>query len=105
VDAVGDVYIMKQIIHDWDDARALKVLTNCRRAMKVGTKLLLVESVIPDGPEPAHAKLLDLEVLVALGGRERTEAEYRGLLAKADLRMTRTLETRVGIQILESVAQ
>lgn len=100
----GDVYIMKQIIHDWDDEKALAVLLSVRRAMTPGTKLLLVETVIPSGREPAHAKLLDLEVLVALGGKERTEQEYRNLYAVAGLKLTRVLPTAAGIQIVEGVA-
>jgi hypothetical protein len=101
--AGGDVYVMKQIIHDWDDERSLAILGNCRKAMKPSARLLLVESVIPSGPEPAHAKLLDIEVLVALGGKERTERQYSELLAAAGLEMRRVLTTSAGIQIIESV--
>jgi hypothetical protein len=99
----GDTYILKQIIHDWDDDPALKILNNCRRAMAPGARLLLIEAAIPPGNEPSHAKLLDLEVLVALGGKERTEAQYRELYSSAGLRLTRNVTTAVGLQILEGV--
>jgi hypothetical protein len=100
----GDVYIMKQIIHDWDDDKASRLLRNCRRAMPAASKLLLIETVVPAGQEPAHAKLLDLEVLIALGGKERTEEQYRMLLTRADFNLTGIIQTDAGIQIVESVA-
>jgi hypothetical protein len=100
----GDVYLMKQIIHDWDDERATKVLRNCRLAMKPHARLLLVENVVPPGNGPAHAKLLDLEVLLALGGQERTEKEYRELYAATGFRLTRVISTEAGIQLIEGVA-
>jgi SAM-dependent methyltransferase len=77
----GDAYILKSVIHDWDDDRALKILQNCHRAMAENGKLLLVEWVIPPGNEPFRGKLLDLHMLVVASGCERTEAEYRALFA------------------------
>lgn len=99
----GDVYLMKQIIHDWNDERALTVLRKCHAAMPDNATLLLAETVIPEGNEPAHAKLLDLEVLVALGGRERTEAGYRKLYADAGFRLARIIPTQGGIDLVEGV--
>ncbi len=77
----GDVYVLAQILHDWDDERATRILRACRTAMPDGARLLVLEQVVPDdgGPHPAH--LLDLHMLVLLGGRERTEADWRRLLA------------------------
>jgi C-methyltransferase len=85
----GDIYIMKHIIHDWDDARATRFITNCAAALDPGGKLLLVESVLTPPDVPHFSKLLDLEMLImSLGGRERTEEEYRHLYTAAGLSMT-----------------
>lgn len=77
----ADVYVMAQILHDWDDEQSLTILRNCRRAMTQDGRLLLLEQVMPDGDAPSYAKLLDLMMLVLLGGKERTESEWRALLA------------------------
>ncbi|MGW3995041.1 methyltransferase [Amycolatopsis sp. NPDC004772] len=77
----GDVYLLAQILHDWDDTEATRILRSCRAAMPADGRLLVLEQVIPEdgGPHPGH--LLDLHMLVLLGGRERTEAAWRRLLA------------------------
>jgi len=77
----ADVYVMAQVLHDWDDARSLAILRNCRRSIARDGRLLLLEQVMPDGDTPSYAKLLDLIMLVLLGGKERTESEWRALLA------------------------
>jgi hypothetical protein len=98
----GDACLMKHIIHDWSDDHALKILKNCRRALPADGRLLLVEMVIPPGNEPHFGKLLDLEMLVMTqGGRERTETEYRSLLAKAGFQLTRIVPTRSPACIIE----
>jgi hypothetical protein len=99
----GDVYLMASIIHDWDDDRAIAILKNCRRAMSDSAKLLLVEMVIPPGDVPFFGKLLDLMMLVNFGGRERTEAEYKDLLAAAGLRLTKIMPTRTPSSLIEAV--
>ncbi len=76
----ADVYVLAQILHDWDDAQALTILRNCRRAIAQDGRLLLLEQVMPDGDAPSYAKLLDLIMLVLLGGKERTAGEWRVLL-------------------------
>jgi len=81
----GEAYVLKWIIHDWDDEKAVTILRNCRRAMPQQAKLLLIEAVIPPGNTPSFHKFMDLNMLVMTGGRERTEDEYRALLAAADL--------------------
>src|SRR5262249_653417 len=75
----GDVYILRHIIHDWDEEKCLTILGNCHRAMLPKSKLLVIESVIPPGNEPFHGKFLDLVMLLIPGGKERTENEYRSL--------------------------
>ena len=76
----ADAYIMRHIIHDWNDEQSLTILQNVRKVIRDDGRLLLVESVIPPGNEPSFGKLLDLTMMVLPGGKERTEAEYRTLL-------------------------
>jgi O-methyltransferase domain/Dimerisation domain len=84
----GDLYILRQIIHDWDDDRALAILRNCRAAMTETAKVLLIERAIaPHHREAMRVLHLDLEMLVNVGGMERTDAEYRSLLEKAGFRL------------------
>lgn len=98
----GDVYLLKKVIHDWDDERALTILRACRRAMSNGAKLLLIEPVVPPGNGPAFAKLLDLFMLVWPGGQERTEAEHRALLASAGLAVNRIVPTASPVSVIEA---
>ncbi|MDQ3818582.1 MAG: acetylserotonin O-methyltransferase [Acidobacteriota bacterium] len=97
----GDAYIMKLIIHDWDEERAVKILKNCHSAMEDGGRLLLVETVVPEGNEPSLSKMMDLQMLVMTGGRERTEAEYRELFAAAGFKLTRVIPTESPLSIVE----
>lgn len=97
----GDRYLLSYIIHDWDDERAIAILKSCRRAMKPDAKVLLIEEIIPPGDQPSFGKLADLQMLVAAGGQERTEDEYRVLCAAAGLRLTRVIPTRVARSIIE----
>jgi SAM-dependent methyltransferase len=100
----GDVYLLKNVIHDWDDEKAIAILRNCRRAMGQKGKLLVIERIILPGNEPAFGKLLDLEMLVMTsGGRERTEAEFRELLKTAGFQLTKIIPTPEDVGILESV--
>ena len=88
----GDVYILRNIIHDWEDDQAVGILTNCRRAMAEGARLLLVERYIADDPrETLPALHADLEMLVNVGGRERTTDEYATLLTRSGLRLAQTI--------------
>ncbi len=85
----GDAYILRQIIHDWDDAQATAILANVRRAMQGRGKVLVVERTIaPDYRQALPVLHLDVQMLVLLGGGERTEAEYGALFAAADLRLS-----------------
>lgn len=99
----ADAHVLKWIIHDWDDERALAILRNCRRALADGGRLLLVESVVPEGNDPSFSKQMDLQMLVMTGGRERTAAEYRALLARAGFEMTGVIPTRSPVSIVEAV--
>ncbi len=103
VPAGADAYIMKHIIHDWDDERALQILKNIRRVMKADGRVLLVEAVITDGGERDFGKLLDIEMLVSPGGKERTAGEYKELFAQAGLRLTRIVPTNSPYSVIEAV--
>lgn len=98
----GDVYLLRHIIHDWYDEQATQILHNCRRAMHEGAKLLVVESVILPGNEPAVGKMLDLAMMVLPGGMERTEVQYRELLAAAGLRLERVVPTSADVSVIEA---
>jgi len=93
----GDAYLMRHIIHDWNDDQCRQILGNCRQAMGSQARLLIVESVIPPGNEPFMGKFLDLTMLVIPGGKERTEAEYRTLFESAGFRLTRIVPTAAGL--------
>ena len=90
----GSFYVLAQILHDWDDDHCVKILRNCREAMLPGAKLLIIEQVIPPRNEPSLGKWLDLHMLVLVGGRERTEAEYASLLRAGDLKLDRVIPHR-----------
>lgn len=100
----GDAYMMKFIIHDWDDEQSIKILRNCRRAMKPGAKLLVIDLVLPSGNESHLGKLLDLNMLVMTGGRERTEEEFRNLYQRAGFSLTRIVKTESPFCIIEGEA-
>jgi len=96
--AGGDAYVLSWILHDWDDQSAVRILANCRAAMREGGRLLVIEMIVPSGEEaPASrdldrlVKASDLEMLAIVGGRERTAAEYRELYANAGFKLTRIL--------------
>lgn len=78
----ADVYVLSQILHDWNDERAGAILGNCRHRLSANDRLLLVEVIVPEGPEPDFGKLFDLHMLVLVGGKERTEREWRALLSE-----------------------
>jgi ubiquinone/menaquinone biosynthesis C-methylase UbiE len=97
----GDAYIVKWIIHDWDDEQSVSILKNCHRAMAENGRLLLVEAVVPDGSEPHFSKYMDLNMLIMTGGRERTEDEYRTLLEASGFKLTRIVPTKSPMSIIE----
>jgi ubiquinone/menaquinone biosynthesis C-methylase UbiE len=101
----GDAYIMKHIIHDWDDERAFTILKNIHRASQPGSLVILLESVLAPGNEPHFAKWMDIEMLVLPGGRERTEAEYRKLLSDSGFKVTRILPTKSPLSVIEAVRE
>ena len=98
----GDAYVLKLILHDWDDERATRILMNCREAMPSDATLLVANSVIPPGNEPYIGKMVDIVMLVMTpGGKERTEDEFRQLFAGAGFELTRTIPTPSYLYLLE----
>ena len=104
VPAGGDVYILKSIIHDWDDAHSTVILRNCYRAVP-NAKLLLVERIIPAHVEPSatHQALHQSDINMLVGGRERTEAEFQALFRDAGFRLTAVIPTTSLYSIIEGV--
>jgi tRNA A58 N-methylase Trm61 len=99
----GDAYILMRIIHDWDDEHATTILKNIHSVMAENGRLLIVETVIPPGNQPFFGKLLDIEMLVLGGGKERTEAEYRALLKAAGFKLTKIIPTESPMSVIEGV--
>jgi hypothetical protein len=103
VPAGADGYLMKYILHDWDDEKCGVLLSHCRDAMAAGGRVLVAEHVISSGNRAEQGKLMDINMLVLLGGRERTREEFRALFARAGLRLARVIPTRCPLSILEGV--
>ncbi len=105
VPAGADAIIMKHIIHDWDAEKAVQILKNCRAALsgKPGAKVLLVESVLMRDNQPNLGKFIDLEMFMFVGGRERTEEQFRDLLAASGLRLNRVIPTEAPLWVVEAV--
>jgi ubiquinone/menaquinone biosynthesis C-methylase UbiE len=102
VPAGGDAYVMKWIIHDWDDEKALTILKNIRSQMQPNGRLIVVETVVPDTDEPHFSKFFDLNMLVMTGGKERTAAEFEQLLATAGFKLLRVIPTDLPTSIIEA---
>lgn len=101
----GDAYIMKHIIHDWDDDRAATILKNIRKAMNPGGRVILLDSVLPPANEPDFSKLIDIEMMLLPGGRERSEEEFRSLFDRAGFRLTRIVPTKSPLAVIEGVQE
>lgn len=101
VPAGAGAYLLRHIIHDWDDDKCLTILRNCHRAMSSDSKLLVIESVIPSGNDPFHGKFLDLVMLLIPGGKERTQEEYQALFETAGFELTRIVPTGTEVSIVE----
>jgi len=106
IPAGGDAYILKYIIHDWDDTRAQKILENCRKAMGPEGRLLVVDTVIPAKNTPFIGKLKDIVMLaITSGGMERTDVEFQNLFASAGFKLNRIIPTRTIVSIIEGIPE
>lgn len=99
----ADAYLMKYIIHDWNDEQCVQILSNIRRSMPENAKLLIIDAVIPEGNEPNFGKILDMEMLISPGGIERTATEFKKLLADSGFELTRIIPTKSYLSIVEAV--
>jgi hypothetical protein len=99
----GDVYLLSHIIHDWSEEQCLTILGHCRRAMSPASRVLIIEMVLPADNAPHPGKMLDMMMLVGPGGQERTEPEYRTLLNKAGLCLTRVVPTNSAVSVVEAM--
>jgi hypothetical protein len=98
----GNGYLMKHIIHDWDDRRALTILRNIHRASEPDARVVLIEAVLTPGNEPHFAKWLDIEMLLFPGGRERTADEFASLFEQAGFRLTNVVPTNSPLNVIEA---
>ena len=102
IPAGGDAYVLKNIMHDWPDQKAVQILRNVRAAVEPEATILLVELVIPEHDRDFPGKWADLEMLLNLAARERTAAEYRNLLSQAGFQMTRLVPTASPLSLVEA---
>ena len=103
----ADAYVLKGVIHDWEDAEALAILRNCRAAMRADSRVLVIERVLPERINPSDPLtpgrfIHDINMMLNPGGRERTEAEFRDLLARAGLRLARVVPTPCPLAVIEA---
>jgi hypothetical protein len=99
----GDVYLIKRILHDWDDEGCLRILRQCRRAVSDGGRVLVVDAVVPPGNDPDPGKVIDVLMMSSLTGRERTRADFDALFTRAGFRLTRVIPTDTRLSIVEGV--
>jgi hypothetical protein len=98
----ADAYLLKHILHDWSDEDCLRILKNIYAVAEPGTKLLVVDAVIGAGNEHEFGKILDIQMLVHLHGKERTQTEWKGLLHAAGFQLTRTVPTPSFVHVIEA---
>jgi hypothetical protein len=97
-----DAYIIKSVVHDWNDERVVRILSNCRSAMNENGRVLVVENIIGPGNELGWGKLLDIQMLI-IGGRERTKTEFAALFGEAGFKLKRVVPTKCPLSIVEGV--
>ncbi|MFJ9413789.1 methyltransferase [Streptomyces sp. NPDC101227] len=100
----GDLYLLKNILHDWPDEDCVRILATCRTAMAPGTRLLVIDAVLPGDGTPHPAIALDIVMLMPLKGRERTAAEFEDLLKRTGFRLNRVLPASSVSSVIEAQA-
>ena len=98
----GDLYMMKSVLHDWDDESSIKILNNVREAMSPSSRLLIIEAVIEEGNTPSFGKMTDILMMVALGGKERTRAQFESLLSQTGFKIRKIHSTITPHSIIEA---
>jgi SAM-dependent methyltransferase len=102
VPAGADAYIMKHIIHDWDDDRSVQILQNIRKVMRPGGRVILLDSVLLPANQADFGKIIDLEMLLLPGGRERTAEEFNSLFTRAGFTEMRVVPTESPLSVIEA---
>jgi len=97
----SDLYLLKRILHDWDDQSCIKILRNCQKVMRPTSRLLIVDAVMPEGNIPHESKDFDLFMLALFGGQERTQNAWQQLLNASDLKLMRIWPTPSSLAIIE----
>jgi hypothetical protein len=98
----GDLYTMQYVLHDWNDEDCVRILRNCRQVMAPGGRVLVIDAVVPPGNNPHLSKTIDVLMLAAVPGRERTESDFSALFAAAGLRLTRVIPKPGALSIVEA---
>ncbi len=101
----GDGYLLSHILHDWDDHECGRILANIQSAAQPGARLRVLEFVVPSGPEPHLAKMIDLTMLGMLTGRERSRSQWKALLETNGFRLDRIVATPTPLSVLEATAR
>jgi hypothetical protein len=105
IPVAADIYMLKHIIHDWYDDKNQTILRNIRANMPDDAKVLIIEAVVPEGNEPHFSKIIDLEMLIAPGGVERTPSEFEALLRDSGFKLNRIIPTPGMMSIIEAVKE
>jgi hypothetical protein len=100
----ADAYVLKYIVHDWDDEKGVRILQNCRKAMAEDGRVLVIDHLVAAGNRFDWGKLMDINMMVMMGSKERTKDEFRQLFARAGLRLKRVIRTASPLSILEGVS-
>jgi SAM-dependent methyltransferase len=100
----ADLYLLKHVLHDWNDGQGVRILENCRRAMRPGGRVIVIEMLLGEIGEPGPAPFMDLNMMVMLPGRERSLSEYRALLKQAGFRLDKSSPIRPPMAVIEAVA-
>lgn len=98
-----DFYVLKRVLHDWNDEDSLRILRSCRAALPAHGRVLVIDAVIPPGNEPHASKLYDVAMMTIFDGKERTEEEFTRLLGEADLKVARIIPTPGTLSVVEAV--
>jgi hypothetical protein len=101
----GDVLLLKAVLHDWDDAKAIAILRRCRQGLRPNGRVVVVEMLLPDDNTPSMAQMMDMNMLVMLTGRERRAEELGALFAEAGLKLDRVTPTHSPFFVLEASAR
>jgi SAM-dependent methyltransferase len=97
----ADIYVLCNVLHDWNDEQAARILATCVSAMKPTSRILVLDRIVADGDRPDHAKAVDLNMLFLVGGRERNAAEFNELAASVGLRVVNTTPTSSPLAVIE----